>query len=276
MLNEDKIIAIFCLIDDMLKGIGHKEHPGCKVSDSEIITTSFVAALYFKGHLDNARVFMKMTKLSPAMIDKSRFNRRLHRVAELISTLFFQIGHYLKMLAGAADYIVDSFPVSVCHNMRISSCKLLKGKEFRGYTASMRQYFYGVKVQVLTTDQGVPVEFCFMPGSVHDVCALYELPLQVAPESNIFGDAAYTNYEVEDMMMDASGIQLMIQRKSNSKRPDQPWINFLKLHMRKRIETTFSTIKNLFPKKIHAVTKAGFLIKILLFVTAAAFEMIVP
>lgn len=50
MLNENKIIAIFCLIDNMLKGIGHKEHRGSKVSDSEIITTSFVAALFFKGH----------------------------------------------------------------------------------------------------------------------------------------------------------------------------------------------------------------------------------
>nr|WP_231891219.1 hypothetical protein [Arachidicoccus sp. BS20] len=40
MLNEDKIIRIFCLIDDLLKGIGHQEDVCCRVSDSEVITTA--------------------------------------------------------------------------------------------------------------------------------------------------------------------------------------------------------------------------------------------
>ena len=42
MLNEDKIIAIFCLVDDLLKAIEHKEHPFRKISDSEVITTAIV------------------------------------------------------------------------------------------------------------------------------------------------------------------------------------------------------------------------------------------
>ena len=47
MLKEDKIISIFCLVDDVLKGIGHKEDNRRKVSDSEVITTAIVSALYF-------------------------------------------------------------------------------------------------------------------------------------------------------------------------------------------------------------------------------------
>ena len=73
MFNENKIIAIFCFVDDLLREIGHTEDIQRKASDSEILTTAILSALYFRGHLDNGRGFMKMTKLSPAMLDKRRF-----------------------------------------------------------------------------------------------------------------------------------------------------------------------------------------------------------
>lgn len=275
MLSEDKIISIFCLVDDLLKGIGHLEDRRRKVSDSEIITTAIVSALYFGGHLDNARGFMKMTRLSPQMLDKSRFCRRLHSLEALLCSLFFQIGQQLKTIAGASDYVIDSFPVAVCDNIRISRCKLLQGKQWRGKQCSMRRYFYGVKVQVLTTRCGIPVEFCFVPGSESDVQALKKLPMTVAPESKIYGDSAYTDYTIEDNAREADLIELMIQRKSNSKRPDEPWIRFLKLQMRKGIETTFSMLKGLFLKKIHAVTFKGFLLKVLLFIIGFTFNRLV-
>ena len=80
MLCEDKIIALYCIVDDILKAVEHKEDKRRKVSDSEVITTALVSALYFGGHQDNARQFMKIAKLVPGMLDKSRFNRRLHEV----------------------------------------------------------------------------------------------------------------------------------------------------------------------------------------------------
>lgn len=272
MLQENKIIAIFCLVDDLLKGIGHREDSRRKVSDSEVITTAIVSALYFGGHLDNARGFMKMTKLSPQMLDKSRFCRRLHNLESLLCSMFFQVGQYLKDISGARDYIIDSFPVAVCDNIRIANCKILKGKQWRGKQCSMRRYFYGVKVQVLTTETGIPVEFGFVPGCESDVQALKKLPLSVAPESNIYGDSAYTDYTIEEDAKQGDEINLLIQRKSNSKRKDEPWMRFLKEYSRKRIETTFSEIKNLFLRKIHAVTFKGFLLKIVMFIIAFTFN----
>jgi len=268
MLNEDKIIRIYCIVDDILKGIGHIEDSRRRVSDSEIITTALVSALYFGGHLDNSRGFMKMTKLVPEMLDKSRFNRRLHKVSELVFSMFWQLGHQLKSMAGASEYVIDSFPVAVCDNIRISRCKLLRGKQWRGKQCSMRRYFYGVKVQVLVNNKGIPVEFGFVPGCESDVQALKKLPLAVAAESKIYGDSAYTDYQAEDDMREADLIELMIQRKSNSLRPDEPWIRFIKEQMRKGIETSFSEIKALFLRKIHAVTFKGFLLKLVMFILA--------
>ncbi len=272
MLLESKIIALYSIVDDLLKGVHHQEPLNRKVSDSEVITTALVAALYFGGHLDNARGFMKMTALVPGMLDKSRFSRRLHGLTELLCTLFFQVGQHLKDLAGAADYVVDSFPVAVCENIRIPRCKLLKGEQWRGKQVSMRRYFYGVRVQVLTTASGIPVEFCFVPGAESDVQALKKLPMTVAEESSIYADSAYTDYTIEDAMKEADFIKLMVQRKSNSKRRDEPWVRFIKEHMRKGIETTFSMLKALFLRKIHAVTFKGFLLKIMLFIIAFTFD----
>ncbi len=249
MLSEDKIISIYCFVDDLLKGLERQEDIRRKVSDSEIITTAIVSALYFGGHSDNGRHFMKMTGLCPCLLDKSRFNRRLHSLSDFLFQLFYQVGQHLKTIAGASDYVIDCFPVAVCDNIRISRCRLLKGEQWRGKHASMRRYFYGVRVQVLTTTSGIPVEFGFVPGSESDVQALKKLPMSVAPESNIYGDSGYTDYTIEDDVMEAEMIKLMIQRKSNSQRKDEPWIRFLKEHMRKGIETTFSMIKGLFLRK---------------------------
>ena len=275
MLSEDKIIGIFCLVDDLLKGIGHLEDSRRKVSDSEVITTAIVSSLYFGGHIDHGRNMMKMTGMIPQLLDKSRFCRRLHQLDGLLCSLFFQIGQQLKAIAGASDYVIDSFPVAVCDNIRFSRCRLLKGKQWRGKQCSMRRYFYGVKVQVLTTSSSIPVEFCFVPGSQSDVQALKKLPMTVAPESKIYGDSAYTDYTIEDDIRQGDLIELMIQRKSNSKRPDEPWVRFLKQYMRKGIETTFSMLKGLFLRKIHAVTFKGFLLKILMFIIGFTFNKLV-
>ena len=272
MLSEDKIISIYCFVDDLLKGCGWEEDIRRKVSDSEVITTAIVSALYFGGHSDNGRHFMKMTGLCPHMLDKSRFNRRLHCLSDFLFQLFFQVGHHLKTIAGASDYVIDSFPVAVCDNIRISRCRLLKGEQWRGKHASMRRYFYGVKVQVLTTVSGIPVEFGFVPGSENDVQALKKLPMSVAPESSIYGDSGYTDYTIEDDVMEAEMVKLLIQRKSNSQRKDEPWMRFLKDHMRKGIETTFSMLKGLFLRKIHAVTFKGFLLKLVMFIVAFTFN----
>ncbi len=131
MFCEDKIIALYCIIDELMKGIEHHEDHRRRVNDSEVITTAIVSALYFGGHQDNARHFMRMTKLVPHLLDKSRFNRRLHEVAELLVSLFYQIGDYKKIAAGAGEYVIDSFLVALCDNIRISRSRLLKGKQWR-------------------------------------------------------------------------------------------------------------------------------------------------
>ncbi len=56
---EAKIISIFCLIDDILKRIGHIEDVRRKVSDSEVIITAIVSSTSFYENRSSAIGFMK-------------------------------------------------------------------------------------------------------------------------------------------------------------------------------------------------------------------------
>ncbi len=91
---QDKVIGIYCLIDDILKGINHCEHRERKISDREIITTAVVSALYLKGNQEHARGYMRSHNMMPAMIGKSGFCKRLHKLSQLLLWMFPDIGGY--------------------------------------------------------------------------------------------------------------------------------------------------------------------------------------
>jgi hypothetical protein len=264
MIN--KCIAIYVFIDDLLKKTNHNEPTNRNMSDAEIVTTVLVSAIYFSGHHEKAMSFMSSTGMVTHMLSKSRFNRRLHQIRDLVVDLFFQLSALVKELNISAEYTIDSFPVSTCDNIRIIRTKLVQGEVYRGRKVSMRRYFYGYNIHLLCTVDGIPVEYTFLPGSRHDSNALKQMPLQVPPGSRIYGDSGYTNYSIEEMLMDAEKIDLLVQRKSNSKKQHEPYVDYLISSMRKRIETTFSEISNFLPKKIHATTEFGFLLKVVIFI----------
>src|ERR1041385_8351300 len=273
-LSRDKVIAIYCIVDDMLKAIRHPEDTRRRVSDSEVITTALVSAIYFGGHHEHAIGFMRATSLMPSMLSRSRFCRRIHQVGQLLIEIFMQLGGLIKNMTAELQYILDSFPVAVCDNIRILRSKILKGNKWRGYTPSMRRYFYGVKVQLLISRTGIPIRFCFTPGKQGDVKSLARTIECLPAESQVYADSAYTDYQLEDKFKQ-DFIFLRSQRKSNSKRPDTLEDALMKTKNRKQVEAIISNIKKMFPKTIHAVTLNGFLIKLILFIFAAQFVKII-
>jgi hypothetical protein len=239
------------------------------MEDAEVITTGMVAAIWFGGNIEKARCTLLQTGLIPDMLGKSRLCRRIHAVADLIADLFLQLGQVFKQANVSMEYTLDSIPIPVCDNIRIRRSRLLQGEAYRGYIASKRRYFYGVRLHILATSTGIPVEFIFLPGAAHDSNALFSLPLDLPAGSEVYYDSAYTNYTVEDDLLQTDQIKLSPLRKRNSNRFDHdPGIRLYKSYVRKYIETTFSTMTSWFPKKIHAVTFNGFLLKLLLFTFA--------
>ena len=73
---------------------------------------------------------------------------------------------------------------------------------------------------------------------------------------------------MEAILLEASQIRLSPIRNKHAKRPLPPYIAYVQHDYRKRIETVGSLIERMLPKTIHAVTAAGFELKVFLFVLA--------
>ena len=125
-----------------------------------------------------------------------------------------------------------------------------------------------MRVQLLTTKNGIPVEFVFMPGSASDVRALNALPLNLPPGSEVYSDAAYRDYHAEDDLCDSSEIELKVMRKKTPNVRMSRGISISSSVLDKTKETVFSSITCVFPKSIHAVTYKGFLLKLEAFIFA--------
>jgi hypothetical protein len=269
---ESQIIAVFCLCDDLLRAMRHQEDRQCEMSDAEVMTVAVVAALYFGSNYTRSRWMLHDCGYIPRMLEKSRFSRRLHRVKSLLLTLFNVLGETWKEMNDELIYSIDTFPVPVCDNYRIRRSKLYRGEAYRGYVASKKRFYYGIKVHLLMTKEGEPVEFFLTPGADSDVGGLDLFDFDLPPKSTIYADRIYNDYELEDVM-EIADLHFQPMRKKNSKRPFPPYIQFLQHHHRKRIETAISVLEQSFPRSIHATSAEGFELKIVLFLLAFSVQL---
>ena len=138
---DTQIVIIYSLVDDILKASHHYENPQGFMSDAEVCTTAIVAMIYFGGNFEHSRKLLCSSYYIPNMLSKSRFNRRLHRLEPVFNEIFYFLSSIWKDLNINSVYVIDSFPVPVCDNIRIPRSNIYDDEEFRGYNASKRRYF---------------------------------------------------------------------------------------------------------------------------------------
>jgi hypothetical protein len=162
---DEKILTLYCLCADCLQVLGHAERPQQQMSDAEVVTTAFVAMLFFRGNVEAARALLSVPRYMPHRLSRRRVNRRLHRLTDLFVRLFDLFGCTWKQLNAESIDVIDSFPMAACDHDRIPRVNLYRDKDYRGCMASKKRYFYGLKVHLLVTTDGQPVECFLTPGS---------------------------------------------------------------------------------------------------------------
>ncbi len=271
---ELQIIAFYFFADELLKASHLYDDLQAKMTNAEIITVALTAAWFFYSNQRTAANFLTTHHYIPHFLSESRFNRRLHRIPQVIwEKLFSTLSEYFKRNHTTNEYIVDSFPVPVCDNIRIFRAKIFSGNRYRGYIANKKRYFFGLRVHLIVTTNQEPVECMFALGAENDISAFKRFDLNLPPGAVIYGDKAYNSYEYEDFLKD-NEIHLVAERKENSKRPMDGCLKFLQNYWRKRIETAFSRITSIFPKHIHAVTGRGFELKVFACVLAYSLHLL--
>lgn len=264
------IITIYCLCDDYIQSLNHKDWPNAKLSSAEIMLILIVAMRFFYGNISRAKTFLiEFGYVKP--LSDSALNRRIHKIPEQWWNGILKFAQRWGNIRGLAEsYILDAFPVSVCRNIRIRNCRVYQGEEFRGYNKSKREWFYGIKVTVVATAEGYPIQTLLCPGREHDSVPFKLMDLDLPIGSRLYADSAYLDYELEDRLMSEKQIKIIAERKSNSLRPMELEDYVGLRYLRGNIEPAFGQISKLFPRTIHARTAEGFELKILGFIIAFA------
>lgn len=265
---EQRIITIYCLIDEYLKQIDKKDDKKSKISNSEVLLMGYLAVNDFNGNYSKAYKYIMEMKIVTE-IEYSRFIRRINNLEKEIEGMFMFLSQLFKKLNVDKIYSVDSFPVEICNIKREKNSKLINRKELKGYNASKEKYFYGFKVHMIVTTDKQPVSVYISDGSTHDITASYEYINQLPKDSIVIGDKGYLSSKLKNFLSIFSIDLSAIHKKNMISDIDYK----VKRKIRKGIETVFSVITSKFGKVIRATSIKGFLVKLKLFITAYSIDM---
>ena len=259
-MTEIETITYFCIIDDIVKKLNLRQSPIEKASNSEILTIAVLAHTSFSGNYEKALETIRegFKHLFPSVPSLSRFSRRINN---LLPYLQLVIQDLIELLPPSKLFAIDSKPIKVCENIRISRRKVLKGESFRGYIPSKREYFYGFRLHAIVDEKGFFREVQILEGSAHDLEGLAIMSLNWAKGCEIIGDRAYTNYSYEDELK-TEDIKLNPIRKIKESRYEGEWVEYFKKRFRRIIETAFSVINRILGIRPYAPTKEGIILKI--------------
>ena len=257
-MDEDFIVAAYVVIEDTLRAAGHQSHCLAQVTDAEVLTVAVVAAACFQHHHAVALAVLHKTGDLSGRLSLSRFNRRLHALADWFVLLLELLG---ELFATGEAFVLDSVPLPVCRRVRARRCRKVRGRDYCGYCAAKKEPFFGWRLHLVTTAAGVPVAFTILPAARHDLTPVHELTVPLPAGANVYADKADNSRTDEASILAEAGVRLVPIRKANM--TPHPWTDRLALREhRPRIETTGSQLEAMGVQRLRARTNAGFALKV--------------
>lgn len=258
-MDDDMIVAVFVVTDDLLALAGHRDHRLTQVSASEVLTVAVVAAAYFHNHHARALQILLALGYLSGRLSVSRFNRRLHALAAWLEAMLDVLGHLLG--STTTLYLLDSVPVPVCRPARARRCRKVRGKRYSGYVAATQERFFGWRLHLVCTLEGVPVHYTLLPARLHDLVPIHELLFELPSGARVYGDKNYNCAKDEASLFEATGVTLVPKRRRDMT-PNQWEDKLILRHHRLRIETLNSQLEAMGVQHLHARTQAGLELKL--------------
>ena len=258
-MNATWIVTVFEIIDTTMERLDHHSHVLAKVPDSEVLTVAVVAAKYFQNHHERALAVLHGLHYLSGPLSTSRFNRRLHALADWLHFLSEVLG---EILMQGEIFVIDSLPLPVCRRARARRCRKVRGQLYCGYCAAKDEQCFGWRLHLICTPDGVPVRFTMLPGALHDLTPVHELTVGLSAGARVFGDKAYNSAADEASIVEAVQVRLIPVRRKNM-HPHAWFLDELELReYRHTIETVNSQAEAMGLERLHARTNAGFDLKV--------------
>lgn len=266
-MDADWIITAFVLIDTLMDRLGHQTDCRAQVADSEVILIAVVAAKYFQNHHERAVCIMRGMHYVTGRLDVTRFNRRLHKLADWLAFIATTLG---ELLLTGDVFVIDSLPIPVCRRVRATRCRKVRGRIYCGYCAAKKEKFFGWRLHLICTPSGIPVSFQLVPASCHDLTPVHELAVVLPPGARLFGDKAYNSALDEASILEDTGVRLIPVRRANMQ-PHAWFVDDIELRdYRHTIETVNSQCEKMGLERLYARTNPGFELKVLASLIALA------
>ena len=170
--------------------------------------------------------------------------------------------HFLK----PDVFIVDSFPIPVCDFKRAKASK--SDFKWADATGTLATYgtcatkslgtFFGFRGHVITTVDGLPVDFAITSADIDDREVL-RLLTERGRYPIILGDKGYISEQLQRELLETADTLLLPTLRRNQKRQYPEAFRRLQVRLRRRIETTISQLVEQFHvSRVRARTHWGF------------------
>ena len=172
---ETFLTAVYTLVDDLYRErvagvLAHRPGPAPSLSDSEVLTLAICAEW---GPWDSERGFwrfvcQRLGHLFPRLVDQSEFNRRRRSLYPALATIQRAVAERLGVHL-ERERLLDTKPVVVMVLKRHDDRGLtFDGKAAVGWCQTKRQWYFGFKLVLALTLDGVIVRYDLVPANVDD------------------------------------------------------------------------------------------------------------
>jgi len=237
------------------------------ISDAEMVTLSVMQALL--GFTSEARWLRfareHLRHLFPYLPQQPGYNKRLRRLA---CTLNWLIGALARDTSVWTDnvWVVDSTPVECSRSRETVKRSDLAGWAEYGYCASHSRFFWGLRLHLVATLQGLPIGYALTGAKADErqvlLGLLHDDPTLAAsrPGQILLADKNYFGRDFEASIAER-GIQLL--RRARKGEPERPGGRFFK-PLRQTVESIFDTLKGQLDLEQHGGhTPQGVLVRVL-------------
>ncbi|WP_026837355.1 IS982 family transposase [Gillisia sp. JM1] len=253
MISNDKVTDIFFDFDEFCNvfepaftqrlledGKKHRKR-AFKMSMSEIITITVFFQL--SGHRTFKHFYLfyvqkHMKAEFPNIVSYNRFTELMQ--ANMLPLVLFMKTRCLGECTGIS--FIDSTPVRVCKNKRISSNKVFEGIATTG--KSTMGWFHGFKLHIIVNDKGEILNFVITQGNVDDREPLKEGNILNKIFGSLYADKGYISKDLAAMLFD-DGLHLVTGIRNNMKNVLMTMRDKILLRKRSIIETINDQLKNI-------------------------------
>src|SRR5258708_63078 len=245
----DLLTTMYVLVDDWYQSKGQamlKGKPGKKpeFSDSEMLTLMlaqdfipYPGETQYVGYIraNYGREF-------PKLVDQSQYNRRARNLRYLLEMLRRS---WLALLGidNPKQLLVDTKPIPVLGYKRTKSHSDFAGSAGYGHCAARKMNYFGYKLVMLTTLDGLPVLYDLVSANTDERDAA-EVVLQRVKDCDIFGDKGFIGDDWQLEIRQQTGNRVWTMKRANQTNQNPPEFDRLLGRIREHIEGTFHCIQN--------------------------------